>query len=54
MVEWHHGSAACAAFGRLRAPVVITTTQHANADELQVSITVEKNTAMRQLLAVGR
>ena len=31
-------------FGRLRAPVVITTTVHANADELQVSTTVEKNT----------
>ena len=33
-----------AVFGRLRAPVVITTTEHANADELQVSTTVEKNT----------
>ena len=31
-------------FGRLRAPVVITTTVHANADELQVSTTVEANT----------
>ena len=31
-------------FGRLRAPVVITTTEHANADELQVSTTVEENT----------
>ena len=31
-------------FGRLRAPVVITTTEHANADELQVSTTVEANT----------
>ena len=31
-------------FGRLRAPVVITTTVHANADELQVSTTVEENT----------
>ena len=30
-------------FGRLRAPVVITTTVHANADELQVSTTVEEN-----------
>ena len=27
-------------FGRLRAPVVITTTEHANADELQVSTVV--------------
>ena len=44
MVEWHHGKAACAVFGRLRAPVVITTTVHANADELQVSTTVEENT----------
>ena len=41
MVEYHHGKAACAVFGRLRAPVVITTTEHANADELQVSTTVE-------------
>ena len=31
-------------FGRLRAPVVITTTVHAYADELQVSTTVESNT----------
>ena len=31
-------------FGRLRAPVVITTTEHANADELQVSTTVEAKT----------
>ena len=31
-------------FGRLRAQVVITTTVHANADELQVSTTVEANT----------
>ena len=31
-------------FGRWRAPVVITTTVHANADELQVSTTVEENT----------
>ena len=31
-------------FGRLCAPVVITTTEHANADELQVSTTVEANT----------
>ena len=31
-------------FGRLRALVVITTTVHANADELQVSTTVEENT----------
>ena len=31
-------------FGRLCAPVVITTTEHANADELQVSTTVEENT----------
>ena len=31
-------------FGRLRAPVVITTTVHANTDELQVSTMVEKNT----------
>ena len=31
-------------FGRLCAPVVITTTVHANADELQVSTTVEANT----------
>ena len=44
MAEWHHGKAACAVFGRLRAPVVITTTEHANADELQVSTTVEANT----------
>ena len=54
MADWHHGKAACAVFGRLRAPVVITTTVHANADELQVSTTVEANTAMRQLLAAGR
>jgi hypothetical protein len=33
-----------AAFGRLRAPVVITTIVHANADELQVSTTVEEKT----------
>ena len=44
MAEWHHGKAACAVVGRLRAPVVITTTVHANADELQVSTTVEANT----------
>ena len=44
MAEYHHGKAACAVFGRLRAPVVITTTVHANADELQVSTTVEENT----------
>ena len=31
-------------FGRLRAPFVITTTEHANADELQVSTTVEAST----------
>ena len=31
MAEYHHGKAACAVFGRLRAPVVITTTEHANA-----------------------
>ena len=31
-------------FGRLRAPVVITTTVHAYADELQVSTTVDSNT----------
>ena len=31
-------------FGRFHAPVVITTTVHANADELQVSTTVEENT----------
>ena len=31
-------------FGRLCALVVITTTVHANADELQVSTTVEENT----------
>ena len=44
MAEWHHGKAACAVFGRLRAPVVITTTVHANADELQVRTTVDENT----------
>ena len=44
MVEYHHDSAAYAVFGRLRAPVVITTTVHANADELQVSTTVEEKT----------
>ena len=44
MAECDHGKAACAVFGRLRAPVVITTTVHANADELQVSTTVEANT----------
>ena len=44
MAEWHHGKTVCAVFGRLRAPVVITTTVHANADELQVSTTVEENT----------
>ena len=44
MAEEHHGKAACAVFGRLRAQVVITTTVHANADELQVSTTVEENT----------
>ena len=31
-------------FGRLSAPIVITTTVHANADELQVSTTVEEKT----------
>ena len=31
-------------FGRLCSPVVIATTVHANADELQVSTTVEANT----------
>ena len=31
-------------FGRFHAPVVITTTVHANADELQVSTTVEEKT----------
>ena len=31
-------------FGRLTAQVVIITTVHANADELQVSTTVEENT----------
>jgi hypothetical protein len=44
MVEWHHNSAIHAAFGRLCAPVVITTTVHANADELQVSTMVEEKT----------
>ena len=37
MAEQHHGKAVCAVFGRLCAPVVITTTVQANADELQVS-----------------
>ena len=42
-------------FGRLRAPVVITTTVHANADELQVSTTVEENTGdASAFLAAGR
>ena len=31
-------------FGRLCAPVVIATTEHANADELQVSTTAEAST----------
>ena len=44
MAEWHHDKAVCAVFGRLRTPVVITTTVHANADELQVSTTVKENT----------
>ena len=44
MGDWHHGKAVCAVIGHLRAPVVITTTVHANADELQVSTTVEANT----------
>ena len=44
IAEQHHGKTACAVFGRLCAPVVITTTVHANADELQVSTTVEENT----------
>jgi len=44
MAEKHHGRVACAVFGRLRAPVVITTIVHANADELQVSTTVEEKT----------
>ena len=44
MVEYHHDSAVYDVFGRLRAPVVITTTVHANADELQVSTTVEEKT----------
>ena len=44
MADWHHGKAVCAVIGHLRAPVVITTTVHANADELQVSTTVEANT----------
>ena len=44
MAEWHHDKAVCAVFDRLCAPVVITTTEHANADELQVSTTVEENT----------
>ena len=44
MADWHHGKDVCAVIGHLRAPVVITTTVHANADELQVSTTVEANT----------
>ena len=32
-------------FGRLNAQVVITTTVQANADELQVSTTVDENTS---------
>ena len=44
MADWHHGKDVCAVIGHLRAPVVITTTEHANADELQVSTTVEANT----------
>ena len=44
MAEYHHVKATCAVFGHLRATVVITTTVHANADELQVSTMVEANT----------
>ena len=53
IVEGHHEGALHAACGRSRVPGVMTTTLRANAQELQVSTTVEENAAMRQLVAAG-
>ena len=44
LVEGHHEGALHAACGRSRAPGVMTTTLRVNAQELQVSTTVEENT----------
>ena len=43
LVEDHHEGVLLAACGRWRAPGVMTTTLRANAQELQVSTTVEEN-----------
>ena len=43
IVEGHHEGVLHAACGRSRAPGVMTTTLRANAQELQVSTTVEEN-----------
>ena len=43
LVEGHHEGALHAACGRSRAPGVMTTTLRVNAQELQVSTTVEEN-----------
>ena len=44
LVEGHHEGALHAACGRSRVPGVMTTTLRVNAQELQVSTTVEENT----------
>ena len=43
LVEGHHEGALHAACGRSRVPGVMTTTLRANAQELQVTTTVEEN-----------
>ena len=43
LVEGHHEGALHAACGRSRVPGVMTTTLRVNAQELQVSTTVEEN-----------
>ena len=43
LVEGHHEGALHAACGRSRAPGVMTTTLRVNAQEMQVSTTVEEN-----------
>ena len=47
LVEGHHEGALHAACGRSRVPGVMTTTLRVNAQELQVSTTVEENARVR-------
>jgi hypothetical protein len=55
LVEGYHEGALHAACGRSRVPgCVMTTTLRVNAQELQVSTTVEENArTLRQLVAAG-